>query len=84
MQSPLIPEKIKKNSEFNIILRIFQNFELGEEELLLIYYLMINNKKPSFYHKIVDTILSATNKKYITNDKIRINDDIDYVKLLNL
>ena len=78
----LIPDKIKKTSEFSVILKIFKIFELGEDELLLIYYIMINNKKPSLYYKIVDAILSVTNKNYITNDKIRINDNIDYVKFI--
>ena len=78
----LIPEKIKTNSEFKIISRIFKTFELGEDELLLIYYLMINNKKPSLYYKIIDAILSTKKNNYITNDKIRISDNIDYVKFV--
>ena len=78
----LIPEKIKNNSRFKIISRLFKTFELGEDELLLIYYLMINNKKPSLYYKIIDAILSTKKNNYITNDKIRISDNIDYVKFV--
>ena len=78
----IIPKKIKNGPYLATILNLFKFIEVQEDEILLIYHLMISNKRPSLYYKIIDALFSAKNEKYITNEEIKIDDNINYVTFI--
>lgn len=78
----IIPKKIKNGPYLATILNLFKFIEVQEDEILLIYHLMISNKRPSLYYRIIDALFSAKNEKYITNEEIKIDDNINYVTFI--
>lgn len=81
-KAQLIPENLKNSPNLPTIKKLFEFIELKEDELLLVSFLMINNKKPSLYYKIIDALFSAKNKNYIRNEKIKIDDNTNYVTFI--
>lgn len=67
------PKDVEKEIHFQIVQKLFIYKLINEVELYLIYYLTKNNKSNLLFFKAIEAVISAKDKYYMCNPKIKID-----------